>query len=68
MPTPGTFPSTTAISFSQVNTEFGLTTPSPMNLNYRFAPGTYTPALNPIPTTPGHSTRVSALEKNLNNC
>jgi len=59
MPTPGTFPSTTAISFSQVNTEFGLTTPSPMNLKYRFAPGTYTPALNPIPTTPGPSTPAS---------
>ena len=41
-----------AISFSQVNTSFTLTTPSPMNGNYRFAPGTYTPASPVIPTTP----------------
>ena len=41
-----------AISFSQVNTVFVLTTPSPMNANYRFAPGTYTPATPAIPTTP----------------
>lgn len=49
MPTPGPG---VAISFSQVNTEFVLTTPSPMNVNYRFAPGTYTPATPAIPTTP----------------
>ena len=48
MPTPAPG---TAISFSQVNTEFTLTTPSPMNNNYRFAPGTYTPATPAIPTT-----------------
>jgi len=59
MPTPGTYPSTTTISFSQVNTEFGLTTPSPMNAKFRIAPGNYTPALNPIPTTPGPSTPAS---------
>ena len=49
MPTPGPG---VAISFSQVNTEFALTTPSPMNANFRFAPGTYTPASPVIPTTP----------------
>lgn len=59
MPTPGTYPSTTTISFSQINTEFGLGTPSPMNLNYRFTTPQYTPVANPIPTTPGPSTPAS---------
>ena len=40
------------ISFSQVNTEFVLTTPSPMNDKFRIAPGNYTPAAPVIPTTP----------------
>jgi len=61
MPTPGTYPSTTTISFSQVNSEFGLTTPSPMNLNYRFPTTIYTPTANPIPTTPGATFPVNIL-------
>lgn len=52
MSTPGTYPSTTTIKFSDVNTVFGLTTPSPMDLKYRIAPGNYTPASPVIPTTP----------------
>ena len=52
MPTPGTYPSSTQIAFSDVNTEFKLTTPSPMNLNYRFPTSIYSPTANPIPTTP----------------
>lgn len=50
MPTPGTYPSTTTISFSQVNAEFARSTPSPMNSNYRFPTADYTPVTNPIPT------------------
>ena len=49
MPTPGPG---VAISFSQVNTEFALTTPSPMDAKFRIAPGNYTPASPVIPTTP----------------
>jgi hypothetical protein len=49
------------ISFSNVNTEFVLTTPSPMDLNYRFAPGKYTPATPVIPTTPASTFPLDAL-------
>lgn len=51
MTTPGTYPSTTAISFSQVNSVFALTTPSPMNNKFRFPTASYSPASSPIPTT-----------------
>ena len=61
MPTPGTFPSTTAISFSQVNTEFGLTTPSPMDLKYRFTTPQYTPTTPAIPTVSGATFPVDSL-------
>ena len=49
------------ISFAQVNTEFTLTTPSPMDLKYRLAPGTYTPATPVIPTTPGSTFPMDVL-------
>lgn len=58
MPTPAPG---VAISFSQVNTEFALTTPSPMNANYRFAPGTYTPATPAIPTVSGATFPMNVL-------
>lgn len=66
MPTPGTFPSTTTISFSQVNTEFGLTTPSPMNLKYRFPTAQYTPVTNPIPTVSAANFPVNILHGRTN--
>lgn len=61
MPTPGTYPSTTTISFSQINTEFGLGTPSPMNSNYRFTTPQYTPTTPAIPTTSGATFPMNVL-------
>ena len=58
MPTPGPG---VPISFAQVNTEFVLTTPSPMDIKYRIAPGTYTPAAPVIPTTPASTFPVDLL-------
>lgn len=52
--TPGTYPSTTLISFSNVNTVFGpFGSPMPLDGKFRLAPGTYSPATPVIPTTPG---------------